>query len=313
MPSIVDRQITRFTLRRAMAAAGLFAVLAPIGCQSSNKSGGIWDPGAMFASFKDKSEGEAWTILCLDARDKHHVQNADHLLSALKQVKGLDSSMASVAHEDNASKVYYGRYSRKVDAAGRESFGADAVRDLQLIRSLAAGDAFPFATARYVPVPTPDAGRPEWHVAKCPGVYTLQVGVFYDTPTFSQRKEAAAQWVEQLRSEGVEAYYHHGEVRSSVMVGQFGVEDIIRERNGPANNSLNMRTRYSQKVETLRNQQEFRYNLENGFKIKRTIVTPNGPRGVYQESFLVPVPGKKVGPAPESSAPLKPDAAAPTP
>jgi len=263
-----------------------------VGCNQPAQDGGSsWDLGAIFASADQKSEGEKWTILCLEMWDKDHVRNVDVLAAAMRRVDGLNVAKIQTSHDAAVSRIYYGTYVRKLDASRqREGFGPEALRDLQFIRSLAAGQNLPFAAARLVPVPTPDVGNPEWHIRRCPGAYTLQIGVFYNTPTFSQRKEAAAQWTEQLRAEGIEAYYHHGEVRSSVTVGHFGPEDILHEPSGPDRSTSGARTRYSERVEALRRQESFRYNLENGYKMKRVLRTADGPREVYQESFLIPVP-----------------------
>jgi hypothetical protein len=275
-----------------------FAVVLLGGCTQPNAGEKrSWDVGAIFASTKDKPQGEEWTILCLEARDQDRVRNVDALLSAIRQVNGLDARKARAMHEERVSRIYYGSYYRKLDPGQqREGFGPEVQQDLLLIRSLAAGTTYPFAGARLVPTPTPDVGRPEWQLRRCPGAYTLHVGVFYDTPTFSQRKEAAVQWVEQLRADGIEAYYYHGEVRSGVTVGHFGEEDVIREQTGPNRATFNTRTRYSARVDAFRKQELFRYNLENGCKVKRVVNTAEGPKEVYQESFLLPVP--KGGQAP---------------
>lgn len=278
--------------RSAWLAACSLMIVAPVGCmQEGVNRGQSWDPGAIFASANEKPEGEEWTILCVEMRDKDRVRHTETLVKGIRQVRELDSRKARLVHEDGVSRIYYGSYYRKIDTErGRDSFGPEVHDNLQFIRSLACGDSFPFAGARLVPVPTPDPGRPEWHVSRCPGTYTLHVGVFYGTSTFAEYKQAAVQWVEQLRAEGLEAWYHHGEGRSSVMIGSFGPQDVIREQVGPKSVSQNTRVRFSERVEALRNQQEFRFNLENGCKVKRIVNTPEGPKPIYQESFLIPVP-----------------------
>lgn len=248
----------------------------------------------MFSGGKDEPAGETWTLLCVEAHDQNRVANADALADALRRVKQLDASQVSIVHGPGVSRITYGTYTRQVDpASGRETFGQDFQRDLRTVRSLATGQTFPFASARPVPKPTPDAGRPEWEISNCPGVYTLQVGVFYNAATFGTRKATAAEWAEILRGEGVEAYYHHGEVRSSVTVGHFGEQDVIREQVGPKFTTQGTRVRYSDRVEAYRKQPRFKYNLENGREVKRIRRTPEGVREVYQESFLISVPKKR--------------------
>ena len=273
-----------------MALACSLAVL--IGCSDGSQKGGLgWDVGAIFAGHTSRHDGEEWTILCLEVTGENRVRTCDELAAALRRVPQLDPSKADIEHAGGVSKIRYGIYHRRLDAKReREGFGPEFLRDMQLIRSLAAGERFPFAAARVVPKPTPNPGRPEWEITHCPGVYTLHVGVFYNTATFGKRKESATRWVEELRKEGVEAYYLHGQVRSSVTVGHFGEGDIIREQVGPRNNTANTRVRYSEKIQALRRQGRFKYNLENGHKVKRTTLTVDGPRESYRESFVIPVP-----------------------
>lgn len=286
-PAVVE---TRTAMITGLTTSLLCCLAVAAGCTTQSGGGGGWFQDA-FRLDKDKHVGEEWTILCLEARDQNRVKNSDALVSALKQVRQLDASKAYVVHGDHVSAVYYGSYYRRPDRAGeRETFGPEVKRDLQFIRSLSAGASQPFLGARLVAKPTPDPGRPEWHITKCPGKYTLQIGVFYNTATFDERKLAAVQWVEQLRKEGVEAYYHHGETRSSVTVGSFGEQDIQREQIGPRFATGNTVIHYGPKVEGYRQQERFRYNLENGHKIKRILQTMDGPQEVYQESFLMPVP-----------------------
>ncbi len=272
------------------ALACSLAVL--IGCSDGARKGGAgWDIGAIFAGHTDQHEGEAWTILCLEATGENRVRTCDGLVAALRRVPQLDPSKADVEHAGGVSRIHYGTYHRSLDAQRkRESFGPEFLRDMQFIRSLATGDRFPFAAARVVPKPTPNPGRPEWEITHCPGVYTLQIGVFYNTATFGKRKESATRWVEELRKDGVEAYYLHGQVRSSVTVGHFGEKDVIHEQVGPRNNTANTRVRYSEKIQALRSQERFKYNLENGHKVKRTMLTTDGAREAYRESFVIPVP-----------------------
>jgi hypothetical protein len=276
-------------------SVALLASAIPVvtGCMQSGQgpSGSGWGMPAIFAAHKAEAEGEAWTILCLEARDLNRVKNCDVLVDALRRVNGLDASQASVAHAEGVSSVFYGTYHRTIDAAsGKERFDGNLLGDLRLVRSLAAGQTFPFTEARPVPKPTPNPGRPEWQISNCPGTYTLQIGVFYNTATFDKRKDSAAEWAEKLRAEGIEAYYHHGEVRSSVTVGHFEERDVLREQVGPKSSTTGTVIRYSERVEAYRRQDRFHYNLENGYKVKRIRDTSQGPREFYQESFLITVP-----------------------
>jgi hypothetical protein len=276
----------------ALLAGGVFVTVAGPGCMREGSSGEKrWDPGSVFSGGGAKPSGEEWTILCIESREANRARTVELLLGALRQVNGIDARKARASNDEGVSRIWYGSYYRKVDAqTQRESFGPQAQQDLQLIRSLATGSAYPFAAARFVPVPTPDPGKPEWDVRRCPGAYTLHIGVFYDTPTFTQHKQAAVEWVEQLRAEGHEAWYFHGVGRSSVMVGSFSPQDVTRDSKPPGQVGVQTPAHYSERVQLLRKQEQFKYNLENGHKVKRRIATLDGPREVYQESFMIPVP-----------------------
>lgn len=301
-----------------MACLG-FVLAGLAGCvDDGRKLGDGWNVSAIFAGHDPRPVGQQWTLLCLEALDTNRVRNCDDLADALRRVSHLDASRVNVAHEDEVSKIYYGTYYRKYDDSGQpiepgqqivpdmkvigsERFGPEVTRDLRIIRSLAAGNSYPFIGARIVPKPSPDVGRPEWELSQCPGKYSLQVAVFYNTIMFGERKLAAAQYAEQLRGEGFEAYYHHGPTRSSVSVGHFGEEDVIREKGKYKFTNLGNRVRYSERVQALRNQKngQFRCNLENGYEVRRIArVRPRtntdlGLEEVVQESFLIPVPKKK--------------------
>ncbi len=296
-----SRSVFARTGARLVGAGTILFLVVAVGCMQDGSTAGKWDMPAMFASH-DASEagqdhGEAWTILCVEAVDRQRKTNCDNLARGLRQVQQLDGKQVRVEHGDRASQLYYGTYYRKVDpATGREGFAGEVRHDLEVIRNLASGNAYPFSGARVVPKPTPDPGRPEWHLSRCPTDYTLQIGVFYNTPTFGSRKQAAVDWVEKLRAEGIEAYYHHGEVRSSVCVGHFTADDVIRKQVGPKNRTINTWVRYSDRVEALRKQERFAYNLENGHKIKKIRRTPTGLREVYLESFLLHVPKSPTSP-----------------
>src|SRR5262249_18469567 len=163
------------------------------------------------------------------------------------------------------SRVYCGSYMLKYSAPKPSSQGKpgaepeiqlnDAIRgDLDLIRGLAVGDKYPFFSARVRPKPIPDEGPPEWDLRNAKCVYTLNVGVTKATPTMENYKEAAVEWVKDLRERGFEAYYYHSPERplSSVCVGTFSEDALIVEPDGHRH--------YSDAVESLRAKEEFKYN-----------------------------------------------------
>src|SRR5207249_4124674 len=94
-----------------------------------------------------------------------------------------------------------------------------------------------FRGAGFIMLDTPDpTSRPEWDLADVDrdkdkhdptrAFWSLQIMAFRGSP---KRKEAAAQAVEVLRKQGVEAYYYHGETISSVCVGAWPVNAIKQQ------------------------------------------------------------------------------------
>jgi hypothetical protein len=133
------------------------------------------------------------------------------------------------------------------------------------------------------PVNQSDTGTySPWHVSKAKGTHSLLIAVFYNTPTFDQRKEVAEQYVEMLREDNVPAYFHHEVVKSYVYVGDFSESDVTATPDG--------QWRYSARLEQMvqsRPDDEFKYLTENGHLRKR-----RGPTGemIAPPSRLVPVP-----------------------
>ena len=105
--------------------------------------------------------------------------------------------------------------------------------------------------------------------------WTLQVGIYGPVDNRPVTKEEIAEFrslseqaVRTLRQEGHEAYYFHGPVRSTVMVGVFG--DV---------------TDRSPEVVALK--KKLPHNLVNGQEMRRK------DSADAQESFLVAIPGEK--------------------
>jgi hypothetical protein len=166
---------------------------------------------------------------------------------------------------------------------GQLSFPPQMQQDLELLRTLTLENMEPFAMA--VPEPISQAPvnqRGEWHVSRAKGTHTLLIAIFYNTPTFQQRREVAEEYTRQLRDEGVSAYYLHEQVKSYVFVGDFTKADFTMQNGqwiyGPAITNM---------IED-RPQDEFKYLTENGHIRKYPT-----PTGVMQPrlSQLIEVPG----------------------
>lgn len=231
----------------------------------------------------DRPKGEQWTIRCVRSGGPESEAICRRLAEALRQADGLKANKVRVQTDATSSTVCYGQY-EKVPAGrgGVLAFPPEMLRDLDRIRGVVVDYRRPFFLA--VPEllePAQTSGHPEWQLSKAAGTYTLQVAMFYNTPTFNQRKEVAEEYVQQLRADGYEAYYTHELVRSIVFVGDFEAEDLVRGPDG--------RLGYGPKVEQLirKRPEEFQYLTENGF-VRKYQGTDGHMRPV--PSQLVPVP-----------------------
>lgn len=225
----------------------------------------------------------AYTILCLEACDPQHAHNAELLANLLREVPGLDAHAVRVQHEPDVSRIYYGQYRQRVDRASGAAMPEAAAQNMrERIRQLSLGGeaAYPFLMARVVPIPHQSTVPQQWELSHCPGTYTLQIGVFYDTPPgFTQRREAAEQAVRILRDKGYPAWFHHGDARSTIFVGSFDASVVMVGQDG--------RQGYSQAVLDLQQaEQDFQYNTHNG----RVVYHNLAGRKVPQHSFLIRVP-----------------------
>lgn len=246
------------------------------GCESSGGSGNLLDFGS--------GNAEKWTIWCQRAEGPDRQVLANQLADLLKQTPGLKADKVRIVEQGGGYTIYYGQYVKVASKeTGRLVFGPDYLRDLATIQrtTFAGRPVFSFAKPEALGG-KPATGNEQWDVANAKGKYTLQIGVFYNTPTFDARKEAAEEYVKLLRQDGFPAYFRHEEARSFVFVGDFDEDDVIKtggqDQIGP-------------RVERLikQREEEFRYILENGYRIRHRM--PDGQMMV-PPSMLIPVPGR---------------------
>jgi len=156
--------------------------------------------------------------------------------------------------------------------------------DLRAIRATRAGGSLPFIGAFLAPPPsvTDPGAVSELSLLSAKNMfgeraaYTLQIGV-YESPDREVAKRAAEEAAVRLRTEGVQAFYHHGPRRSMVPVGVFAESDLDSNLQ-PASPAL------------IALQQRYPLNLLNGqFPIVERHIT-GGTR--KQPSTLVRIPGR---------------------
>jgi len=285
--------MTRLT-RSLLSLTATAAILAP-GCNDGwkwSKDGNAGKSSSGSGSwFGTKPGGEEWTIECGIYSHDDHRRTAEDLAEGLRALKELKPNLVTVNSNDLRSIIYYGTYRLNRDQRNDMIVFSDEInKDLRYIRSLApVNGQFPFLAARPVPKQTeskdPKTGPPEWNLANAKGVYTLQVGVTYNTAGFNERIEAAVEWVRDLRGRGYEAYYYHDTGRSLVTVGLFDESAVAPSQDG--------RPQYSDAVRALRAKEEFSLNLENG--MKTFSIQDDGTRAA-NPSFLVRLPKSSAAP-----------------
>lgn len=256
-------------------------------------------PAISLAADKDD---EYSAIRCASFTGAQRFDHAKKCQESLKKVSDLKDRLIQVFDEDGVSTVYYGRYKYKFDAkTGKESYDPDFNKDLNVIRGLsvrmrdnrgAESDVWPFRLATIAALPGPASKFPQWELTKCKGKFSLQVGVFYNTGEFLQRRKAAEEYCKLLREQGEEAWYHHGATNSSVCIGSFPKEAIqaFRKEN-PLTGVLEF---YNKIVDEkmLALQRKYPHNLHNGHLFKQLVTDPK--TGQKKEdphlSFPVEVP-----------------------
>jgi hypothetical protein len=167
-----------------------------------------------------------WGIRCDSRRGPDRFKITQLEYDLLKTVRGLKPDLVQLVNNEDESVVYYGRYRRTVAVGGKTpTYRPNALPDLELIRSLSLNvdgqPAWPFIYATLEELPSGRPQHPEWNLANAKGYWTLHVAVFYNEGEITSRKYLAEEYCRELREQGVEAYYHHGPVRSSVYLGLF--------------------------------------------------------------------------------------------
>jgi hypothetical protein len=260
-----------------LVVAAIGSLLAVTGCPERGRG-----PATLFGPAADS---EHWSIRCRRIEGPGHAQQAEALAAMLRQVKQLDARKVRVASDATGSNLYYGDYRRIASpSTGQLVFPPELQQQIEFIRSLSPdGASTPFFTAQPELVENgPPSQHPDWEAANARSTHSLRVAVFYNTPTFTERREAAEQYVAILRQDGFPAYYHHEPVKSYVFVGDFSAGDILMTPEGP---------RPGPRVDQLiaSREEEFRYFTENGHIRKRL----EGNRAVATPSEVVELPKKK--------------------
>jgi hypothetical protein len=167
-------------------------------------------------------EGALYTIYCAQFVGPTHAIDALRAKAVLQQATHMKSWY--VITGEDASTLYYGYY-KTFDDPKQPQERARAQADRLRINYMAdLNHRKLFGACPFVELASPDPlAPPEWDLRNAKGYYSLEVGVYKDSP---DRKRAAVDAVRQARSQGVDAYYYHGPTMSSVCVGHWPKEAI---------------------------------------------------------------------------------------
>ncbi len=180
------------------------------------------DPADPNAAAPAPPAGAMYTILCTTFAADTHISDANRAKAALIRSTGLKDFYCF--HTAQESDLYYGYYVTFEDRTQVAEYKR-AQEDRTKLSSLTneSGDQL-FPAIAFVTIESADPPAPkEWDLASCKGFWTLQIGVYKDSP---QRKQAAVDAVREARAQGVEAYFHHGSATSEVCVGSWPREAV---------------------------------------------------------------------------------------
>jgi hypothetical protein len=174
-----------------------------------------------------------WTISCAPIDGPDHAARARVFRDQLIQASGLHDWY--LLQGDRQTTLYYGYY-RAIhdDKDPTESARAQADRKaISQLTNRSNGERL-FSSVVFVTLEGADpAAPPEWNLANVDGDYSLQVGVYKDSPI---RKERAVQAVREARALGYDAYYYHGPTSSSVCIGVWPASAFKQQNDFKAKN-----------------------------------------------------------------------------
>ncbi len=276
---MTSQSISKIRLPAVLLALLLALTLG--GCDSGGRSSGG------FQVFT-RRQTEEWTILCTELTGPYHRENCLALADSLRATPDIRSGDVRYEHDTvkQSSRLYYGKYRRtRHPRTNRLDTSKRLRNDMFIIFNLADDqNRRMFGSARAVRYIQPEGlALRQWALTNAPGSYSLQIAVFYPEGEFTQSRSAATQLVAELRTEGHEAYYHHGDVMTMVTIGSFDESAVITREDGTI--------RLSEEVLRLQTSDpRFEYNYENGRVINRKIDIVKGIDKFSNHSFLVRIP-----------------------
>ncbi|MFG0293694.1 MAG: hypothetical protein ACIAQF_04075 [Phycisphaerales bacterium JB065] len=193
-----------------------------------------------------------WAILLERVAGEQHAQRAAQRAALIGRALGRTD--VRTRQVSSGSAVVLGSYPDPEDQRAQS--------DLDYIKSLTVQGTRPYAMALLVPPPLKPGSTPQYDLTKVvktlEDVYThtLQVAVFAGDE--SVRRADAERYAQQLRREGVEAFYYHGRRVSSVTIGTFTARDFDLDTGYVSPRLERLQERYPHNLyngEVLRDQQ----------------------------------------------------------
>ncbi len=152
------------------------------------------------------------------------IQGPAHVLKALELKKQMIAQTHRqgwyVISSESQSSLYFGYY-RTIDDAERDPKEVRrAQSDRRMVENMVdreGGRRFPRSIFVSVNSPDPQA-PPDWNLANAPAgsFWSVQIGAYQGSP---ERKQYAVDAVRELRKNGKQAYFYHGDTISSVCIG----------------------------------------------------------------------------------------------
>jgi len=170
-----------------------------------------------------------WGILLRSLPGDPSVEEINEVRAAAQ--RSLGRSDIRVIRRKSGVAIVLGSYDSPGDPRAR--------RDMELVGSTVVGGQRVFARAMLIPPPRMiDHGKlPQFNLASVKArlgrqaIWTYQIGV-YESPNRAEAKDAAERAVVELRKDGEQAFYYHGQTRSMITIGVFGRDDYD-EQSGP--------------------------------------------------------------------------------
>ena len=205
----------------------------------------------------------SYTIVLAQLPQETELASAQQLRDQAKLLLGVQDIW--LENDQQWVSVNYGHFAEQL---GANTVQQELVRVRQLYPQLGLGP-YQFSYIKELPQPDPPA-EPGWYLLNNSCFYTLEIGTYYNIPEkgyFSRKVDAVAA-VQNLRKEGIQAYFVHGRIESRIYVGCFSATAVQQSMQG------NVQLRGLSK-EMMDLKKKYQYH-ENGMRLFDIRKMPNG-------------------------------------